>query len=111
MSYEARVDVDVIFHNATDSTFELGNLSDHQRSLPSACETITGSIDDTPENISAVSASTLSTLAVKNTGSSNIVLAGVITVPPNRMAVLPVTATVTVEAPSGSGQYSAVWVG
>lgn len=110
MSVEARVDVDVVFHDSTGSTFTVGSVDDHQFATPGGCETITGSVGTAAETIVS-SVSTLSTLAVKNTGSSVLRIAGAIDVAADRVAVLPITTSVTVEAPSGSGSYAAIWVG
>jgi hypothetical protein len=38
-------------------------------------------------------------------------VAGAIDVTAGRVAVLPVTSTVTVSSPAGNGAYTAVWVG
>ena len=110
MSVEARVDVDVVFHDSTGSTFTVGSVDDHQFATPGGCETVTGSVGTAAETIVS-SVATLSTLAVKNTGASLLRVAGAIDVTAGRVAVLPVTSSVTVEAPSGSGSYAAIWVG
>ncbi len=110
MSVQARVDVDVVFHDSNGSTFSIGTVDDHQFAEPAGCETITGSVGTAAESIVS-SVGTLSTLAVKNTGTSVLRVAGAIDVSAGRVAVLPVTSTVTVEAPSGSGSYTAIWVG
>jgi hypothetical protein len=111
MSFEARVDADIIFHDTSEAVFEVGVVSDHQQVLNKTCETITGSATTTPADITASSATTLSTLAIKNTGSVGLIAAGVITIPAGRTAVLPVTSTVSIESASGTGQYTAIWVG
>jgi hypothetical protein len=110
MSFQARVDVDVVFHESSGSTFAVGSVDDHQFVEPAGCETLTGSVTSEAATL-ASSVGTLSTLAIKNTGSSVLRIAGVIDIAAGRVAVLPVTSAVTVEAPSGSGQYAAIWVG
>lgn len=111
MSYEARVSVDVVFHNKGQNTFEVGYVSDHLSRLEGVCESITETVTADPEAVTATTASSLDTLAIKNSGSSDIVIGGVITVPAGRVAVLPTSTPVTVEAPSGIGEYTAIWVG
>ena len=44
-------------------------------------------------------------------GSQALRIAGAINVSAGRVAVLPVTATVTVASVSGQGSYTALWVG
>lgn len=110
MSFQARVGVDVVFHESNDSQFSVGSVSDH-RASSSPCTLIVSVAGAEPHTITAGGITSLSTLAVKNTGSQTIRLAGAIDVQPGRVAVLPVTTSVSVEAPGGGGQYSAVWVG
>ena len=110
MSVQARVDVDVVFHDSSGSTFTVGSVEDHQFAEPSGCETITASVGTEATSIVS-SVGTLSTLAIKNTGAGVLRIAGAIDIAAGRVAVLPVTSTVTVESPSGSGQYAAIWVG
>lgn len=110
MSFQARVDVDVVFHESSGSTFAVGSVDDHQFVEPAGCETLTGSVGTAATSLVS-SVPTLSTLAIKNTGSGVLRVAGAIDVTAGRVAVLPVTSAVTVEAPSGSGQYAAIWVG
>lgn len=111
MSYDARVSVDVVFHNNGGNTFEVGYVSEHLSRSGTVCEAITETVTDEPETITATTATNLNTLAIKNSGTSDIVIEGVITVPAGRVAVLPTSAAFTVEAPSGLGQYTAIWVG
>ncbi len=109
MSIQARIHSDVVFHNRTDSAFTVGALSDHVFSSPSTAQLISGNA--TTQSSSIVGSGPLTTLAVKNTGTEPIVLAGAMAIQPGRMAVLPVTATITVRTTASSSAYSAIWIG
>lgn len=109
MTIRARVDTDVIFHDSTETVFEIGSLSEHTIATVTSASTISGTVATAAVTI--VGSGPLSTLAVKNTGNSVIRLAGVIDVPAGRLAVIPTTSTLTVSAPSGAGSYTAVWIG
>lgn len=109
MTIRARVDTDVIYHDATETSFNIGSLSEHTMATMTSANTITGTVTTTAVQI--VGTLPLSTLAVKNTGSGALRLAGAIDVPAGRVAVIPTTATITVSAPGGSGSYTAVWIG
>jgi len=110
MTVQARVDCDVIFHDQSGSVFTLGAASEHIRVTPSAAVTISGSVGTAAVSLTS-SVATLSTLAIKNTGANLLRVAGAFNVPAGRMAVLPVTATVTVASVSGTTDYVAVWIG
>lgn len=109
MSIEARVHSDVVFHNRSGATFTVGSLSDHVFSTPSQATIVNGTA--TTAAASIVGSGSLTTLAVKNNGPETIRLAGAINVPAGRMAILPVTATVTVQTTVSSSTYSAIWIG
>ena len=109
MSIEARVHADVVFHDKGASSFTLGTLSDHVFSTPANATILTGTA--TTQSASIAGSGPLTTLAVKNTGTEPIRLAGAITIRAGRMAILPVTATVTVATTASSSSYSAIWVG
>jgi hypothetical protein len=109
MTIRARIDTDVIYHNSSDTTFVIGSLSEHLVTAPTSALTISATAATSAVQI--VGSGPLSTLAVKNTGATVLRLAGAIDVPAGRVAVIPTTATITVSAPSGSGSYSAVWIG
>jgi hypothetical protein len=109
MSKKARIDIDAVYHDATDTTISVGNLSEHIAPSLVTAATVTGSAGTAAVQI--VGATPLSTLVLKNTGASVLRLAGSIDVAAGRLAVLPVTATITVSAPSGAGSYTAVWMG
>jgi hypothetical protein len=109
MTVRARIDVDAVYHDVSDSSLTIGNLAEHLSPALTAAQTINGSVGTAAVQI--VGATPLSTLVVKNTGSSALRLAGSINVSAGRLAVLPVTATITVSAPSGSGTYTALWMG
>ena len=109
MTIRARIDTDVIYHNTSDTTFTIGSLSEHSMSAATSALTISSTAATTAVQI--VGSGPLSTLAVKNTGTTVLRLAGAIDVPAGRLAVIPTTVTITVSAPSGSGSYSALWIG
>lgn len=109
MSARARIDVDVVYHDGTDTTLSIGSLAEHQAPSLTRAMTITGTVATTAVQI--VGTTPLSTLVVKNTGGGTLRVAGSIDVAAGRLAVLPVTATVTVAAPSGNGSYTALWMG
>lgn len=109
MTIRARVDTDVIYHDATDTSFNIGSLSEHSLATVTSATTISGTAATSAVQI--VGVPPLSTLAVKNTGTTVLRLAGAIDVPAGRLAVIPTTATITVSAPGGSGSYTALWIG
>jgi hypothetical protein len=109
MTLRARVDTDVIFHNQGTTSFTVGALSEHTMGTATSCSTVAGTVGTAAVTI--VGATPVSTIAVKNTGTGVLRLAGAIDVPAGRVAVIPTTATFTLSAPSGTGAYSVVWVG
>ena len=109
MTFRARIDVDAVYHDVDDSSLTVGVLSEHISPSLTTAQTINGSVGTAAVQI--VGATPLSTLVVKNTGASVLRLAGSVNVSAGRLAVLPVTATITVSAPSGSGTYTALWMG
>jgi hypothetical protein len=109
MTVRARIDVDAVYHDAGDTSLTVGVLSEHISPSLTTAQTINGSVGTA--SVQIVGATPLSTLVVKNTGASVLRLAGSINVSAGRLAVLPVTATITVSAPSGSGTYTALWMG
>lgn len=109
MTIRARIDTDVIYHDATETSFNIGSLSEHTMATATTALTITGTASTSAVQI--VGSGPLSTLAVKNTGTTVLRLAGAINVPAGRLAVIPTTATITVSAPSGTGSYTALWIG
>lgn len=109
MSIRARIDVDVVYHDSTETTLSIGALADHQALSLTRGTTITGTAGTSAVQI--VGATPLSTLVVKNTGSGTLRVAGSLDVAAGRLAILPVTATVTVSAPAGNGSYTALWMG
>ena len=107
MSFQARIDIDVVYHETTEGTFSLGGIDEHLRqTLPAAKQLPT--LTTAAEPITTQALTTVSMLAIKNTGSSTIRLEGSIDISAGRLAVLPVTELPSVSAPSGSGSYSAV---
>jgi len=109
MTIRYRIDTDVIYHDSTDTTFNIGSLSEHAMATATSALTITGTAATSAVQI--VGSGPLSTLTVKNTGNAVLRLAGAIDVPAGRVAVIPTTATITVSAPGGSGSYTALWIG
>lgn len=109
MSIRTRIDTDIVYQDGDATTITVGSLSEHLAPAATVAQATTASVGTAAVQI--VGTAPLSTLAVKNTGTSVLRLAGSIDVSPGRLAVLPVTATITVSAPSGSGSYSCIWVG
>ena len=109
MTVRARIDIDTVYHDATDTSLTIGNLAEHLSPALTSAQTISGSVGTAEVQI--VGTTPLSTLVVKNTGAGVLRLAGSINVSAGRLAVLPVTATITVSAPAGSGTYTAIWMG
>lgn len=109
MTIRARTDIDVIFHDVTDAALTVGSMSEHTMVTATSASSISGTV--TTAAVQIVGSGPLSTLAVKNTGTTVLRLAGAIDVPAGRVAVIPTTATITVAATGGSGSYSALWIG
>jgi hypothetical protein len=109
MTAKARIDVDAVYHSSSDTTLTVGSISDHIAPALTVAATITGTCGTSAVQI--VGTTPLSTLVVKNMGTGVLRLAGSIDVTAGRVAVLPVTATITVSAPAGSGSYTALWMG
>lgn len=109
MTVRARVDVDVVFQDATATTLTIGSLTDHLSVAPAAAQATTGTC--TTVAVSITGPATLSTLVLKNLGPGPLRVAGAIDLTADRVAVLPTTATVTVASVDGTSSYSCVWVG
>lgn len=109
MTAKARIDVDVVYHDGDTGSITVGVLAEHVMPNITTAQAIAGTVGTSAVQI--VGTPPLSTLAVKNTGNSVLRVAGSIDVAAGRLAVLPVTATVTVAAPGGAGAYSCIWVG
>jgi hypothetical protein len=109
MSIRARIDVDAVYHDASDTSLTVGVLSEHISPSLTSAQTINATVGTSAVQI--VGSTPLSTLVVKNTGTGVLRLAGSINVSAGRVAVLPVTSTITVSAPAGSGSYTALWMG
>lgn len=108
MSFNSRLDVDLVFHSSSTATFEVGVLSEHLAST-AAASSISGTVGTSA--ISVGSSASMSTLAIKNAGNTVLRVAGAISIPAGRLAILPVTSTVTISSASGVGTYSSIWVG
>lgn len=109
MTVRARIDVDVVFHDTSESTLTVGSMAEHLAVAPSLATAITGTVGTSAVSISG--AETLTTLAIKNTGTNVLRLGGAIDVPAGRLAVIPTTSAPTVAAVGGNGAYSCVWLG
>lgn len=109
MTVKARIDIDAVYHDSSDTSLTIGTLSEHLSPSLTTAQTINGSVGTAAVQI--VGVTPLSTLVVKNTGSGVLRLAGSVDVAAGRVAVLPVTAPITVSAPSGTGSYTALWMG
>jgi hypothetical protein len=109
MTVRARIDVDAVYHDTDGNSLTVGTLSEHLAPALTTAQTIGRSVGTA--SVQIVGTTPLSTLVVKNTGNSVLRLAGSVDVAAGRLAVLPVTATITVSAPSGSGSYTAIWMG
>ena len=109
MTTTSRIDTDVVFHDTNGNVFTLGSVSEHVRGTL-ACQSVSATLTTATVSLTTTLA-TLSAVAIKNSGSSVIRIAGAISVPAGRVAVLPVTATFTVASVSGAGEYQAVCVG
>lgn len=109
MSYEARIHSDVVFHERDGAAFTVGSLSDHRFSAPNNAMIISGVAGTSAADISG--SGDLSTLAIKNTGLGTIRIADAFDVTSGRMAVLPTTATVSIQAVGQTCAYTAIWVG
>jgi len=113
MTLRAKLDIDLVTHDAGTATFVVNSLTEHSLTAPNVVQ-FTGGATPVTVGTSAVSISgptVLTTLVVKNEGSQALRLAGSIDIQAGRVAVLPVTATVTVASVSGQGSYTALWVG
>lgn len=109
MSVKAQIDVDVVYHDQDGSSLTVGVVSDHARPAVTVGHTLSGTVSTSAVALSA--AGPLSTLAIKNTGSGLLRVAGAFNVPEGRVAVLPVSSPVTVQAVAGQASYTAIWVG
>lgn len=107
MTIRARLDVDAVFHDATDTSLTVGSLAEHLALTPAVASAFTASAGTAAISISGPSTQ-LSTLVVKNTGTASLRIGGTIDIPAGRLAVIPTTATTTI---SGPGTYSVVWIG
>lgn len=109
MTIRYRIDTDVIYHDSTETSLDIGSLSEH--TMATATSALTIAATATTAAVQIVGSGPVNTLAVKNTGATVLRLAGAIDLPAGRVAVIPTTATITVSAPSGSGSYTALWIG
>lgn len=107
MSVNSRLDIDVIVHSSSDTTFEVDVLSEHSASTVALG--VSGTVGTSAVSVGSTGA--MSTVAVKNVGNTVLRLAGSVSIPAGRLAVVPATATVTLASASGVGSYSAIWVG
>ena len=110
MTLRSKLDIDLVCHDSGTATFVANRVSDHFLIEPNVIQYI-GSATVGTSAVSITGPTILSTLVVKNEGSQSLRLAGAIDISAGRVAVLPVTATVTVAAVAGQGTYTALWVG
>lgn len=110
MSLRSKLDVDLVCHDSGTATFVVNSVSDHFLIEPNVLQ-YTGSATVGTSAVSISGPTVLSTLVVKNEGTQPLRIAGAINISAGRVAVLPVTATVTVASVSGQGTYTALWVG
>lgn len=110
MTVRARIDVDVVFHDSSESSLTVGSVAEHLAVSPSGAKAINGTVGTAAVAISG-GLGTLSTLAIKNTGTTVLRVAGAIDVPAGRLAVIPTATPPTVASVGGNGAYSCVWVG
>ena len=110
MTLRSKLDVDLVCHDAGTATFVVNSLSDHFLIEPNVIQ-YTGPATVGTSAVSITGPTILSTLVVKNEGAQPLRIAGAINISAGRVAVLPVTATVTVASVSGQGSYTALWVG
>lgn len=109
MTVRARIDVDVVFHDSSEQTLTVGSVAEHIAVAPPAATAISGTAGTSAITISGLTS--LSTFAIKNTGTTVLRLGGSIDVPAGRLAVIPTTTAPTVASVGGNGAYSCVWVG
>lgn len=109
MTTASRIDTDVVFHDTNGNVFTLGAVSEHLRGTAS-CQMVTATVSTATAAL-ATTLLSLSTVAIKNSGSSVLRVAGAISIPAGRVAVLPTTSTFTIASASGSGEYQAACVG
>lgn len=109
MTARVRVDVDVVYQQGDATTITVGSLTEHLSPSIVAAQAVSGTVGTSA--VSVVGTPPLSTLAVRNTGAVPLRIAGAIDVSAGRLAILPVTATVTVASVGGTGSYSCIWVG
>ena len=109
MSIRTRIDTDIIYQDGDSTTLTVGSLTEHLAAQATVAQITSGTVGTSAVTI--VGTPPLSTLALKNTGTGVLRVAGAIDVSAGRLAVLPVTATVTVQTLGGPGSYSCIWVG
>jgi len=109
MSVRARIDIDVVFQDATDTSLTVGAASEHLYVTPGGARAFSATAGTSAVAIAGLTS--LSTLTVKNTGSTPLRLGGSVDIPAGRLAVIPTTTAPTIQAVGGPGAYSCVWVG
>jgi hypothetical protein len=109
MSIEARVHAEIVYHDKGTATFTVGAVTDHAYATPLSAGVLTA-VATTAATAVPVTGS-VTTLGIKNTGNTPIRLGGVIPISPGRLAILPVTATLTVSTTASVSSYTAVWLG
>jgi hypothetical protein len=111
MSIEARVHAEIVYHDKGTATFTIGSVTDHIYATPLKAGILTA-VATTVVTAVPITGS-VTTLGIKNTGSTPILIGGSLAIASGRLAILPVTATVTVSVGTTSAisSYTAVWLG
>lgn len=109
MSIEARVHAEIVYHDKGTATFTVGSVTDHAYATPLSAGVLTAvaTTAATPVPVTGM----VTTIGIKNTGSTPILIGGAIPISPGRLAILPVTATLTVSTATSASSYTAVWLG
>lgn len=110
MTLRAKLDIDLVTHDAGTATFIVNSVTEHSLTEPNVVQFTGGGTVGTAA-VALSGPTMLTTLVVKNEGSHALRLAGGIDIQAGRVAVLPVTATLTIASVSGQGSYTALWVG
>jgi hypothetical protein len=109
MSIEARVHAEIVYHDKGTATFTVGAVTDHVYGTPTRAGILTAVATTVAASIPVPGG--VATIGVKNTGSKPILINDAVAVSPTRLAILPVTATVSISTSSGASSYTAVWIG
>jgi hypothetical protein len=109
MATRARIDIDVVFQQGDASTITVGSLTEHLSPTLSSATQINGSVGTAAVTITGPTP--VSTIVVKAGAGGTLRVNGAMELSAGRLAVFPVTASITLSAPSGAGTYSCIWAG